>query len=137
MFQCRRYVSGAALLFTGPLQALHASRSLRNYRCLVYRRLTACKPALLRSGFHETRFGSPDLVARERMAALAWNAAAPRREYSDVRNGDRNVLKLGELESLLSVRSAPVAIQTRRSSTTPEKTQGERAANIQTVRQLN
>ncbi|XP_073708310.1 protein FAM210B, mitochondrial [Garra rufa] len=147
MFHCRRNVSGAALFlqrfnFTGPLQVLHntgdASRSLRNYRatccCLVYRRLTASKPVLLRSCLHGTRLeSSPDLVAQARMAAFALNAAAPRREYSDSRNGDRNVLKLSELESFLNVRSsAPVMIQTRQSSTTPEKTQAERAANIET-----
>lgn len=53
-----------------------------------------------------------DVVAHARMAAFYLNSAAPRR--------DLNVLKLGELESFLSVRSA--AIQTRRASTTPEKT---------------
>lgn len=127
MFHCRRNVSGAAL-FLQRLQVtlLDTSCSLRNYHCArVYRRLTASKPVLFRSRLH-------DLVAHARMAAFALNSVAPRREY-----GDRNVLKLRELESFLSVRSsAPVAIQTRRSSTTPEKTQDARAANIQTVRQL-
>ncbi|KAL0191864.1 hypothetical protein M9458_014562, partial [Cirrhinus mrigala] len=144
MFYCRRNVSAAALFlqrlnFTGPLQELNASRSLRNYRavccCRVYRRLTASKPVLSRFCLHETPFGvSPDLVTHARMAAaFALNAAAPRREYSDARNRDRNVLKLSELESFPSVRSsAPVTIQTRQSSTTPEKTRDESAANIQT-----
>lgn len=129
MFHCRRNA-----LFLQRLQVtfLDASRSLRNYRCSrVYRRLTASKAVLFRSRLHES---PPDLVAHARMAAFSLNSAAP---YSDARNGDRNVLKLNELESFLSVRSsAPVGIQTRRSSTTPEKTRDERAANIQTVRQL-
>lgn len=133
MFHCRRNASGAALLLQRlEVTLLDASRSLRNYRCSrVYRRLTASKAVLFRSRLHES---PPDLVAHARMAAFSLNSAAP---YSDARNGDRNVLKLNELESFLSVRSsAPVAIQTRRSSTTPEKTRDERAANIQTVRQL-
>lgn len=143
MFHCRRNASGAALLLQRLQVTLpDASRSLRNDRCSrVYRRLTASKAVLFRSRLYETTpFGSQlDLVAHARMAAFALNAPAPRREYSDARTGDRNVLKLSELESFLSVRSsAPVAIQSRRSSTTPEKTQDERAANItQTVRQLS
>ncbi|XP_050969288.1 protein FAM210B, mitochondrial isoform X2 [Labeo rohita] len=144
MFHCRRSVSAASLFlqrlnFTGPLQEVNASRSLRNSRAAccsrVYRRLTASKPVLSRSCLHETPFGSSsDLVTHARMAAaFALNAAAPRREYSDARNRDRNVLKLSELESFPSVRSsAPVTIQTRQSSTTPEKTRDESAANIQT-----
>uniref|UniRef100_A0A8C1L002 Family with sequence similarity 210 member B n=1 Tax=Cyprinus carpio TaxID=7962 RepID=A0A8C1L002_CYPCA len=135
MFHCRRNASGAALLLQRLQVTLpDASRSLRNDRCSRgYRRLTASKAVPFRSRMYETTpFGSqPDLVAHARMAAFALNAAAPRREYSDARTGDRNVLKLSELESFLSVRSsAPVAIQSRRSSTTPEKTQDERAANI-------
>lgn len=129
MFHCRRNASGAALLLQRlQVTLLDASRSLRNYRCSrVHRRLTASKAVLFRSRLHES---PPDLVAHARMAAFSLNSAAP---YSDARNGDRNVLKLNELESFLSVRSsAPVAIQTRRSSTTPEKTRDERAANIQT-----
>ncbi|XP_016361146.1 protein FAM210B, mitochondrial isoform X4 [Sinocyclocheilus anshuiensis] len=117
MFRCRRNASGAALLLQRlQVTLLDASRSLRNYRCSrVYRRLTASKTVLFRSRLHETPFGSPpDLVAHARMAAFALS--------------DRNVLKLSELESFRS--SAPVAIQSRRSSTTPEKTQDERAASI-------
>ncbi|XP_059415564.1 protein FAM210B, mitochondrial isoform X2 [Carassius carassius] len=130
MFHCRGNVSGATLL---P-RVLYASRALHNHRamccCRVYRRLTAMHAVVSRS--RETP--PPDLAARARMAVFALNAAAPRREYSDARNGDRSVLGLGELESLPPARSpAPVAIQTRRSSTTPEKTQEERAANTQTV----
>ncbi|XP_058636312.1 protein FAM210B, mitochondrial isoform X2 [Onychostoma macrolepis] len=140
MFHCRRNVSGAALLLQRLQVTLldatcDASRSLHNSRCShVYRRLTASKAVLFRSRLHDSQFGSPpDLGAHARMAAFALKAAAPRREYGDARNSDRNVLKLSELDSFLSVRSsAPVAIQTRRSSTTPEKTQDERAANIQT-----
>ncbi|KAI2663959.1 Protein phosphatase 1 regulatory inhibitor subunit 16B [Labeo rohita] len=149
MFHCRRSVSAASLFlqrlnFTGPLQEVNASRSLRNSRAAccsrVYRRLTASKPVLSRSCLHETPFGSSsDLVTHARMAAaFALNAAAPRREYSDARNRDRNVLKLSELESFPSVRSsAPVTIQTRQSSTTPEKTRDESAANIQTQDQVS
>ncbi|KTG05262.1 hypothetical protein cypCar_00038296 [Cyprinus carpio] len=135
MFHCPRNVSGAALLpqrfnFTGSPRVFHASRALHNHRAVcrsrVYRRLTAANAVLSRSCLHETP--PPDLAARARMAAFAQNAAAPRREYSD-----RSVLGLGELESFLSARSpAPVAIQTRRSSTTPKKTQEERTANTQT-----
>uniref|UniRef100_A0A8C1R8F8 Family with sequence similarity 210 member B n=1 Tax=Cyprinus carpio TaxID=7962 RepID=A0A8C1R8F8_CYPCA len=135
MFHCPRNVSGAALLpqrfnFTGSPRVFHASRALHNHRAVcrsrVYRRLTAANAVLSRSCLHETP--PPDLAARAGMAAFALNAAAPRREYSD-----RSVLGLGELESFLSARSpAPVAIQTRRSSTTPEKTQEERTANTHT-----
>lgn len=120
MFHCRRNASGAALLLQRlQVTLLDASRSLRNYRCSrVYRRLTASNAVLFRSRSHD----SPrDVVAHARMAAFSLNSAAPRR--------DRNVLKLGELPSFLSVRSAaPVAM--RRASTTPEKT------SIHTVRQL-
>lgn len=138
MFLCRRNASGAALLLQ-RLQVTLPSRAVRNYSCSrVYRRLTASKAVPFRS--HDTTpFGSPlDLGVHARMAVFALNADAPRREYSDARTGDRSVLKLRELESFLSVRSsAPVAIQSRRSSTTPGKTQDERAANVtQTVRQL-
>ncbi|XP_052456416.1 protein FAM210B, mitochondrial isoform X2 [Carassius gibelio] len=130
MFHCRRNVSGAALL---P-RVLYASRALHNHRATccsrVYRRLTATHAVVSRS--RETL--PPDLAARAPMAVFALNAAAPRREYSDARNGDRSVPGLGELESFPPARPpAPVAIQTRRSSTTPEKTQEERAANPQTV----
>ncbi|XP_016361144.1 protein FAM210B, mitochondrial isoform X2 [Sinocyclocheilus anshuiensis] len=134
MFRCRRNASGAALLLQRlQVTLLDASRSLRNYRCSrVYRRLTASKTVLFRSRLHETPFGSPpDLVAHARMAAFALNV----RQYSDARSGDRNVLKLSELESFRS--SAPVAIQSRRSSTTPEKTQDERAASITQTDQVS
>ncbi|XP_016320288.1 protein FAM210B-like isoform X1 [Sinocyclocheilus anshuiensis] len=121
MFHCRRNVSGAALLPQRLHDVLHASRALRNRRAMccsrVYRRLTAMNAVLSRSRLHE----------------FALSAAAPRREYSAARNAYRSVLRPGELESFLSApSSAAVAIQTRRSSATPEKTQEERAANTQT-----
>ncbi|XP_016095411.1 protein FAM210B, mitochondrial [Sinocyclocheilus grahami] len=108
MFHCRRNVSGAALLPQRLHDVLHASRALRNHRAMccsrVYRRFTAMHAVLSRSRPHE----------------FALSA-------------DRSVLRLGELESFLSARSsAAVAIQTRRSSATPGKTQEERAANTQT-----
>ncbi|KAG1930176.1 protein FAM210A [Pimephales promelas] len=62
------------------------------------------------------------------MAAFVLNAT-PRREYSS------DILKSPkELESFLTVRSsaAVMVMQTRRSTTTPEKTRDERAADIQT-----
>ncbi|KAK9973847.1 hypothetical protein ABG768_024548 [Culter alburnus] len=126
-----RSVSGASLLLQRLNVQLDASCSLRNYRamrcCRVYRRLSACKAAVLfrpcSFGLeHEIPFGSSSVhvVARARMAAFALNAP---REYRDSTN---------ELESFLSVRSpAAVMIHTRRSSTTPEKTRDERAANVQ------
>ncbi|XP_026121575.1 protein FAM210B, mitochondrial [Carassius auratus] len=138
MFLCRRNASGAALLLQ-RLQVALPSRAVRNYSCSrVYRRLTASKAVPFRS--HDTTpFGSPlDLGVHARMAVFALNADAPRREYSDARTGDRSVLKLRELESILSVRSsAPVAIQSRRSSTTPGKTQDERAANVTQTDQVS
>lgn len=130
-----RSVSGASLLLQRLNVQLDASCSLRNYRamrcCRVYRRLSACKAAVLfrpcSFGLeHEIPFGSSSVhvVARARMAAFALNAP---REYRDSTN---------ELESFLSVRSpAAVMIHTRRSSTTPEKTRDERAANVQSVSQ--
>lgn len=142
-----RNVSGASLLLQRLNLQLDATCSLRNYRamrcCRVYRRLSACKAAVLLRPCslrleHEIPFGSSSVhhVARARMAAFALNAP---REYNDSTNGSRNIVNaLYELESFLSVRSpAAVMIQTRRSSTTPEKTRDERAANIQTVSQLH
>ncbi|XP_048054617.1 protein FAM210B, mitochondrial isoform X3 [Megalobrama amblycephala] len=126
-----RSVSGASLLLQRLNVQLDASCPLRNYRamrcCRVYRRLSACKAAVL---FRPCLFGleheipsgssSVHVVARARMAAFALNAP---REHRDSTN---------ELESFLSVRSpAAVMIQTRRSSTTPEKTRDERAAHVQ------
>lgn len=136
-----RNVSGASLLLQRLNLQLDATCSLRNYRamrcCRVYRRLSACKAAVLFRPC-EIPFGSSSvhLVARARMAAFALNAP---REYSDSTNDSRNIVNAPyELESFLSVRSpAAVKIQTRRSSTTPEKTRDERAANIQTVSRLH
>ncbi|ROK31115.1 Protein FAM210B [Anabarilius grahami] len=126
-----RSVSGASLLLQRLNLQLDASCSLRNYRamrcCRVYRRLSACKAVLFRACSlrleREIPFGSSSvlLVARARMAAFALNAP---REYRDSTN---------EVESLLSARSpAAVIMQTRRASSTPEKTRDERAANVQT-----
>lgn len=128
-----RSVSGASLLLQRLNLQLDATCSLRNYRamrcCRVYRRLSACKAAVLFRPCslrleNEIPFGSSSvhLVSRARMAGFALNAP---REYRDSTN---------ELESLLSVRSpAAVMIQTRPSSTAPEKTRDDRAANVQTV----
>ncbi|CAM4629609.1 unnamed protein product [Leuciscus chuanchicus] len=131
MFPCRRNVSGASLFlqrlnFSGTLQ-LHASGS-RAMRCWrVYQGLNA-NVLLFRPCSREIPFGTSSglVVARARMAAFVLNAT-PRREYSDILKSPN------ELESFLTGRSSAVMMmQTRRSTTTPEKTRDERAADIQT-----
>ncbi|XP_043088088.1 protein FAM210B, mitochondrial isoform X5 [Puntigrus tetrazona] len=120
MFLCRRNVSGAALL----LRRLRVTLPDASGDCSrVHRRLTASKAVPFRSRSRDSPFGSPpDLVAHARMAAFSLNAAAPLRGYS-----------APKVEAFPHARSpAPVAIQSRRSSTTPGETRDERAADVQT-----
>ncbi|XP_043088087.1 protein FAM210B, mitochondrial isoform X4 [Puntigrus tetrazona] len=125
MFLCRRNVSGAALL----LRRLRVTLPDASGDCSrVHRRLTASKAVPFRSRSRDSPFGSPpDLVAHARMAAFSLNAAAPLRGYS-----------APKVEAFPHARSpAPVAIQSRRSSTTPGETRDERAADVQTQDQVS
>ncbi|XP_067314313.1 protein FAM210B, mitochondrial [Pseudorasbora parva] len=122
------------LNFSGSPQ-LHGTGDarLRHYRAIPCWRVYRSKAAAVSSSRPRSptrdipRLGSPSgPVARARMAAFASDAT----RYSDARNIASTHT---DLASLLSVRSSVVMMQTRRSSTTPEKTREERAAQTDHV----
>ncbi|XP_051996213.1 protein FAM210A-like [Xyrauchen texanus] len=149
MFQCRSTSVSVASLslqrvnFTGA--AGDMSCTLLNYRAMscarVYRRFSERNAAVFhrrdeRSGFgwvHDIPFRSASgRVTQAHVTVFTLNAS-PRRGYGDWLNSNRRIVKLNELESFLFDCSSPVVtMQTRSSSTTPEKTREERAAEIKT-----
>ncbi|XP_051569089.1 uncharacterized protein LOC127449593 [Myxocyprinus asiaticus] len=149
MFHCRRTSVSVASLslqrvnFNGAAGDMICT--LRNYRAMfcarVYRRFSERNAAVFhrrdeRSGFgcvHDIAFRSASGRVTHAHISVFTLHASPRRGYSDWTNTNRKIVKRNELESFLSACSSPVlTMQTRSSSTTPEKTREERAAEIKT-----
>ncbi|XP_051562088.1 protein FAM210A-like [Myxocyprinus asiaticus] len=140
MFQTSVSVASSLLKrvnFTGA--AGDMTCTLRNYRRFSERNTAVFPRREERSGVecvHDIPFRSASgRVIHARMTVFTLNAT-PRREFGDWTNTNPKIVKVNELESFLSVRSSPVVtVQTRSSSTTPEKTREERAAEVKTEAQ--